>query len=79
MDDGVYQLLATHQADKVLQKDFQPMLQMLDLYDVESIYVCADSLAARQLSIEQLVIKTIALSTEEIAAHLQQQDQLLSF
>jgi len=55
------------------------MLQMLDLYDVENIYVCVDSLAARQLSIEQLVIKTIALSTEEIAAHLQQQDQLLSF
>lgn len=77
--DGVYQLLAKHQADLVLQKDFQPMLQMLELYDVENIYVCEASLALRHISIEQLVIKTTLLSTEKINLQLALQDQLLSF
>ncbi|WP_037071770.1 sulfurtransferase complex subunit TusC [Psychromonas arctica] len=77
--DGVYQLLAKHQADFILQKDFQPMLQMLELYDVEQIYVCQDSLSVRNISVEQLVIKTTLLSTDEINEYLQQQHQLMSF
>ena len=77
--DGVYQLLAKHQADLILQKDFQPMLQMLELYDVEQIYVCQQSLSIRNISVEQLVIKTTLLSTDEINSQLAMQDQLLSF
>lgn len=77
--DGVYQLLAKHQADLILQKDFQPMLQMLELYDVEQIYVCQQSLLIRNISVEQLMIKTTLLSTDEIKSHLAKQDQLLSF
>ncbi|WP_243834601.1 sulfurtransferase complex subunit TusC [Psychromonas algarum] len=77
--DGVYQLLAKHQADIILQKDFQPMLQMLELYGVEQIYVCEESLALRHISVDQLVIKTTLLSTEKINSYLAQQDQLLSF
>ena len=77
--DGVYQLLAKHQADLVLQKDFQPMLQMLDLYDVEQIYVCQMSLAIRNISVDDLVIKTTFLTSDEITACLARQDQLLSF
>jgi len=77
--DGVYQLLAKHQADLILQKDFQPMLQMLELYDVEQVYVCQESLALRQLSTEQLVIEATVLNTEQINSQLALQDQLLSF
>jgi len=77
--DGVYQLLAKHQAELVLQKDFQPMLQMLALYDVEQIYVCQQSLLIRNISVEQLVIKTTLLSTDGIKVQLAKQEQLLSF
>ena len=77
--DGVYQLLAKHQADFILQKDFQPMLQMLELYDVEQMNVSQDSLSVRNISVEQLVIKTTLLSTDEINEYLQQQHQLMSF
>ncbi|MDA7746942.1 sulfurtransferase complex subunit TusC [Psychromonas sp.] len=77
--DGVYQLLAKHKTDDILQKDFQPMLQMLELYDVEQIYVCQTSLELRNISIDQLVIKPILLSIEAISSHLALQDQLLSF
>lgn len=77
--DGVYQLLAKHQADLVLQKDFQPMLQMLDLYEVDNIYVCQSSLALRNICVDDLMIKTTFLTSEEITACLALQDQLLSF
>jgi len=55
------------------------MLQMLELYDVENIYVCQQSLSERNISVDQLVIKTRLLNTEEINEHLQQQHQLMSF
>jgi len=77
--DGVYQLLAKHQAALILQKDFQPMLQMLELYDVENIYVCKQSLVERNILADQLVIKATLLNTEEINEYLQQQHQLMSF
>ena len=77
--DGVYQLLAKHQTTLIMQKNFQPMLQMLELYDVENIYVCEESLKVRHISVEQLVIKITQLSTQEINLYLAKQDQLLSF
>lgn len=77
--DGVYQLLSKHQADLIFQKDFQPMLQMLALYDVEKIYVCQQSLAIRNIPMDQLVIEVTVLCTDEINSHLALQDQLLSF
>ena len=55
------------------------MLQMLELYDVEQIYVCQQSLSIRNISVEQLVIKTTLLSTDEINSQLAMQNQLLSF
>jgi tRNA 2-thiouridine synthesizing protein C len=79
IDDGVYQLLADHHAETILQKNFQPMFKMLALYDVEKIYVCQASLLDRNLSVEQLVIKPRVLNREEIQLQLQAQDQLMSF
>lgn len=77
--DGVYQLLTEHNANVILQKNFQPMFNMLTLYDVEQIYVCQHSLLERNLSVEQLVIKPIILNSDEIRTQLLAQDQLMSF
>lgn len=77
--DGVYQLLSDHQAGDVLQKNFQPMLQMLALYDVEQIYICRHALEIRNISVDQLVIKATLLSAADINLQLANQDQLLSF
>jgi len=77
--DGIYQLLAKHQADIIMQKDFQPMLKMLELYDVENIYVCGESLALRNISIAQLVIDVKVLNHQQLSTTFALQDQLLSF
>lgn len=79
IDDGVYQLVGKHEANLILQKNFQPMLQMLALYDVEQIYVCKASLKERGIQVEQLVIKATLLSSHELKEHLNVQHQLMSF
>lgn len=77
--DGVYQLLVKHDANVILQKNFQPMLKMLALYDVEQIYVCQQSLLERNILPEQLVIETKLLNNQDIKLALSLQDQLMSF
>lgn len=77
--DGVYQLLKGHSPQAILQKHFQPLFKMLELYDVENIFVCSNSLKQRALTPEQLLIDVTLLDVQQLQAKLLLQDQLLSF
>ncbi len=79
MGDGVYQLLDGHTPDESLQKHFQPLFKMLELYDVENIYVCEQSLLQRSIKQEQLLIDITLVNNEQLQSKLALQDQLLSF
>jgi tRNA 2-thiouridine synthesizing protein C len=54
--DGVYQLVSGQNPNEIKQRDVLPTYGLLDLYDVEEIYVDQQSLHERDLSIEQLAI-----------------------
>lgn len=77
--DGVYQLLDGHSPEDILQKHYQPLFKMLEMYDVEQIYVCRTSLEERSLTVEQLLIDVTVLDKQQLQAQLAEQDQLLSF
>jgi len=77
--DGVYQLLAGHSPGGILQKHYQPLFKMLELYDVENIYVCSGSLRQRGLTTEMLMIAVTLLDNRAVQLKLAAQDQLLSF
>ena len=77
--DGVYQLLLGQDPTGILSKDYAPMLKLFDLYDIEQVFVCADSLAERGLAQADLVIDAEALRTEQLKDKLQQAGKLLSF
>jgi tRNA 2-thiouridine synthesizing protein C len=77
--DGVYQLVKEHSTVDILQKNFQPLFKMLEMYDVENIYICGESLQQRQLCVEQLLIDVTILNKQQLKLQLSQQDQLLSF
>jgi tRNA 2-thiouridine synthesizing protein C len=77
--DGVYQLLLGQEPNGILSKDYAPMLKLFDLYDIEQVFVCADSLAERGLAQADLVIDAEALNTEQLKVKLQQAGKLLSF
>ena len=79
IEDGIYQLVANHVTDEVLQKHYQPLLKMLDLYDVENIYVCQQSLSQRGIKKEALVIEATVINNAQLKQFLSLQDQLLSF
>ena len=56
IDDGVLNLLDGQNPELLLQKDFIRTFKLLDLYDIEQRFVCADSLDQYNLQIEQLII-----------------------
>ncbi|ANW24608.1 tRNA 2-thiouridine(34) synthase TusC [Vibrio coralliilyticus] len=77
--DGVYQLMAGQQTGNILSKDYSPMLKLFDLYDIEQVYVCSDSLAERGLAQADLVIDAESLSVVDMQAQLHRADKVLSF
>lgn len=80
MDDGVFQLLPTQQAEHIDQKSFSAQLQALSIYEIEKIYVHSESLEKRQITINDLNLENIqVINNLKVAKLLTEQDHLLSF
>jgi len=79
MDDGVYELAKGQQTKGIGMKNFSPTYRALDGYDVEKLYVERESLQARGLAEEDLLVPVEVLSSAEMADLMQQQDVVLSF
>lgn len=80
MDDGVFQLLTNQTPNEIGQKSFSATLPVLPLYDIDSIYVHQESLAKRNITIDELAIESAQIiDSSAICSLLAQQDQLLSF
>lgn len=78
MDDGVYQLIKDQDTTEIGTKNFSKTYRALDDYDVERVYVHKESLAARGLTLDDLIIQPEVLSTEELRKIMAQQDVVLS-
>lgn len=79
ISDGIYQLLEGQSPNDILQKHYQPLFKMLELYDVENIYVCHHSLQQRGVSVDNLMIDVTLLDKITLQSKLADQAQLLSF
>jgi tRNA 2-thiouridine synthesizing protein C len=79
LDDGVYQLKKGMQTKAIATKNFSPTYRALEDYDIDKMYVDADSLAARGLAAEDLVTEVKVVSSSELAELMEQQDVVLSF
>ena len=78
MDDGVYQLKKNQDTTAIGMKNFSNTYRALDDYDVEKVYVEKESLEARGLSSEDLIIPVEILSSEELREIVAQQDVVIS-
>lgn len=56
MDDGVFQLLTDQNAEGIHSKTLGNILETLDLYGIEKIYVDRASLQNRQLTVDDLLL-----------------------
>lgn len=66
LGDGVLQLVREQSPQAILQRHYAPTFKMLELYDIEEVYVCADSLAERGLTASDLSIPVTLLSPADI-------------
>ena len=78
MDDGVYQLKKDQDTTGIGTKNFSKTYRALDDYDVERIYVEKESLEARGLTADDLIIQPEILPTDELREIMAQQDVVFS-
>lgn len=78
-DDGVYQLLSRQDPSAILGRDYAPTFGLLELYDVDNVYICARSLAERGLAQAQITIEARVLSASDWQQCLASYNVRLSF
>jgi tRNA 2-thiouridine synthesizing protein C len=78
VDDGVFQLKKSQDTKGINMKNFSPTFRALEGYDVEKLYVEKESLEARGLSEDDLVVDVEVLSTEELSKIMAAQDVVIS-
>ncbi len=78
LDDGVCQLKKNQDTSDIGMKNFSKTYGALDDYDVEKIYVEKESLEARGLTADDLVIPVEILAASELRDIMAEQDVVLS-
>ena len=79
MDDGVYQLAKGQNSKGIGLKNFSPTYRALDDYDINKLYVERESMQARGLTEDDLMVPVAVLDGAELAALMAAQDVVLSF
>lgn len=79
IDDGVYQLKKGQDTKGIEQKNFSPTYRALEGYDVEKLYVEKESMEARGLSEDDLVVPVEVMTREQITELMDGMDVVLSF
>ena len=79
IDDGVLNLLDGQNPELLLQKDFIRTFKLLDLYDIEQRFVCANSLDQYNLQTEQLIISAEKIDRTSLINKLSQAEKVFTF
>ena len=77
--DGVLNLLDGQNPELLLQKDFIRTFKLLDLYDIEQRFVCANSLDQYNLQAEQLIISAEKIDRTSLINKLSQAEKVFTF
>ncbi len=78
LDDGVCQLKKNQDTAAIGMKNFSKTYGALDDYDVEKIYVEKESLEARGLTADDLVIPVEVMAADDLRDIMAQQDVVIS-
>lgn len=77
MDDGVYQLKSGQDTTTLNLKNFSKTFRALPDFDIETVYVEAESLTARGLQVQDLIIPVKVLSSAELSELMTKQDVVI--
>ena len=78
-DAGVLQLSQSINGELVGRKTYTAGFKSLDLYDIEEVYVCAESLSQFALTPPELLIDVTLLSSQQWREKLAEHDRALTF
>ena len=78
MDDGVFQLKKEQNTTDIGMKNFSPTFRALEGYDVEKLYVEKESMDARGLTVDDLVVPVEVKTSLELQDLMDAQDVVLS-
>ena len=78
-DDGVLQLKKGQSTDAIGMKNFSPTYRALEGYDVEKLFVDKESLDARGLTEDDLLVDVQVVSKAELADLMDEQEVVMSF
>jgi tRNA 2-thiouridine synthesizing protein C len=79
VDDGVYQLIRRQNTQAIGLKDFARSYQALGDYGIDKFYVERESLQARSLSADDLMVPVSVVESQLLGELLEKQDVILSF
>lgn len=79
VDDGVYQLKKGQDTKEVEMKNFSPTYRALEMYDVEKLFVEKESMEARGLTADDLLVPVEVLSSAQLADLMEEQEVILTF
>ncbi|MDA1090147.1 MAG: sulfurtransferase complex subunit TusC [Proteobacteria bacterium] len=78
MDDGVFQIVKDQNTDGINIKNFSRTYRALEGYDVEKLYVEKESLEARGLSEDDLLVPVEVLDSKALSELMNAQDVVIS-
>jgi tRNA 2-thiouridine synthesizing protein C len=79
MDDGVFQLKKGQDTTGIGMKNFSPAFRALEHYDVDKLYVERESIEARGLGEQDLIVSVQIVTAEQLGELIDEQDVLLNF
>ncbi len=79
VDDGVYQLKKGQDTKEVDMKNFSPTYRALEMYDVEKLFVEKESMEARGLTADDLLVPVEELSSAQLDELMEEQEVILTF
>jgi tRNA 2-thiouridine synthesizing protein C len=78
IDDGVYQIAKNQDTEAINMKNFSRTYRALDGYDVEKLYVEKESLEARGLKEDDLLVDVEILNSTELGKLMNAQDVVIT-
>lgn len=79
VDDGIYELVKGQDTKAIGIKNHSKTYRALEGYDIEKLYVERESMDARGLSEDDLIVDVEVLSSAALANLMAEQDVVLSF
>jgi tRNA 2-thiouridine synthesizing protein C len=78
LDDGVFQLKKNQDTAALTMKNFAKTFRALEDYEIDRIYVEAESMLSRGLATQDLIIPVEVLATAQLREIMARQDVIIS-